>query len=151
MGAETPADAVLHLALARAAKRNKKPTARFRTRTGPASQQFGDRLRIVEDADGASARFEELQLWIDAEDLVDGGVNIGRSDGPCVRALAEAVGGTDDLAALHAAAAHKAEHRVAPVIAAGRALAHRRAAVTAIVHLGSSAKLAAQNHKRGVE
>ena len=61
------------------------------------------------------------------------------------------VGSTDDLAASDAAAAQEAEHGVAPVVAAGRAHAPRRAAVAAVVHLGRAAELAAHHDQRRVQ
>ena len=90
----------------------------------------------------------QLQLRIDAQHLIDGRVDVTGQIRRGARPLTEPIRGADDDAALEAAAAHEAKHRVAPVIAAWSSHAHRRAAVAAVVHLWRAAEFAAQDHER---
>ena len=71
--------------------------------SGNRLQQLVNRRRIVQHVDGPAARVEQLQAWIDAEDVIDGGVDVARRDGTGVRPFAQTVGRADDLAALDAA------------------------------------------------
>ena len=57
-------------------------------------QQLLNRRRIVQHVDRPAARVEQLQARIDAEDVVDGGVNVAGRDGAGMRAIAEAISET---------------------------------------------------------
>src|SRR5439155_12106883 len=93
-----------------------------------------------------AARIVDLDARVDAENVVKRGVDVRRRDWARVRPGAETVGRADDSSAADAAAAKQAEHRVAPVIASGRAHAARGAAVAAVVHARRATELAAQDH-----
>src|SRR5437660_1670434 len=67
-------------------------------------EELVDRRRVVEDIDGPSARVGHLDARIDAEDVVQRRVYVGRRDRARVRARAEAIGGANDLSAADAAA-----------------------------------------------
>src|SRR5580698_878082 len=110
---------------------------------GAALDQLGNRRRVFQDRSWPALRIEQLEGRIDAQALVDGRMNVLWLERASVRAIALGVGRTDDLAAADAATAQEAEHRVAPVVAAGRAHAAGRAAVAAVVHAGRAAELAA--------
>src|SRR3954470_8842509 len=97
-------------------------------------KQLADRLPAIDCGDRPAGVVEESRLGVDPEDVVNGLVDVGGRQGPVLGALAEAVGRADDAAALDAPAAQEAEHRIAPVVAAGRAHAPRCAAVAAVVH-----------------
>ena len=83
--------------------------------------------------------------------LIDGRVDVFRPDRACQRPVTLRIGRPDDLAAADSAAGQQAEHRVAPVVAAGGAHAAGRSAVAAVVHPRRAAELAAENHEGRIE
>src|SRR4051812_30907225 len=98
------------------------------------SDQFANGFATIHERDGAPGVVEEVGRGIDAEDVVDGLVDVVGGEGAVFGLFAESVGGADDLSALHATTAEEAEHGVAPVVSSGGAHAHGRAAVAAVVH-----------------
>ena len=61
---------------------------------------------------------EEFEGRVDAQEFVDGGVDVFRAERAGEGAVALRVGRADDLAAADAAAGQEAEHGLAPVVAA---------------------------------
>src|SRR5690349_3289112 len=101
----------------------------------------------MENRNRTAAVVEKLQLGVDTQNRVNGGMNILRRHGPRMGPSPQPIGGADDKATLDAAAAQQAEHRVSPVIAAGRSLAARGTAVAAVIHARRAAELATEDHQ----
>src|ERR1700737_4363463 len=82
-------------------------------------QQLRNRLRAIGGGYGAAAVVKELRGRVDAQNVIDGGVEVRHGDRSILRSGAETVGAPDDATALDAAAAHHTKHGIAPVIASG--------------------------------
>ena len=74
-------------------------------------------------------------------------MDVGRDERIVLRHFAVAVRAADDAAAFDPAPREEAEHRLAPVVASGGAHTHGGATVSAVVHAGGAAELAAENHQ----
>ncbi|NBT17586.1 MAG: hypothetical protein EBT00_02210, partial [Proteobacteria bacterium] len=114
-------------------------------------EQLADHLAPVDDGHGAAGVVDEVGRRIDAEDVVDRGVEIEGGDGPVLHSLAPGVGAAHDPPPADSAAGHEGEHGVAPVVAAGRAHGPRRAAVAAVVHARRATELPAEDDHRLLE
>src|SRR5260370_8533264 len=77
-------------------------------------QQLLNRRWIVQHIDRPPARIEQLQARVDAQDVVDRGVNVARRERARVRPLPKSGRGADDGAAPNPAPPSQAQPDVAP-------------------------------------
>src|SRR5262245_18502945 len=102
---------------------------------------------MINGDDWATGQIRVVHVRVDAQHFEQGVMKIARHEGLSLRDFAQAVGTADEAAAFDAAAADEDAHSVAPVIAAGSALAAGGAAVAAVVHAGCAAEFASKDHR----
>src|SRR5262249_11181344 len=109
-------------------KRKHPGACRGAERVADFSHQFLHRRLLRQMLRAAGGIIHGVRHWVEAQIVIDRGHDFAESGGPGRGKFAQAVGGADDLAGLHAAAGHDGTAYLRPVVAAGAVVDARRAA-----------------------